>query len=58
MGHTQSFRADSRPPATGRTPAEGLEDAFACGKEGWYVLSYHVVFFWMVVDDGLGCASF
>lgn len=38
MGHTQSFRADGSPPATGRTPAEGLEDAFACGEEGWYVL--------------------
>jgi hypothetical protein len=43
MGHTQPFRADGRPSATGRTPAEGLEDAFACREEGWYVL--HPVFF-------------
>ena len=44
MGYTQSFRADGRPPATGRTPAEGLEDAFPCGEESWYVI-YLVFFF-------------
>lgn len=45
MGHTQSFRADGRPPATGRTPAEGLEDAFPCGEESWYVI--YLVFFFL-----------
>lgn len=38
MGHAESYRADGRAPAIGRAPAEGLEDALACGKEGWYVL--------------------